>query len=269
MKKIVWIGCSISAGTGLDKTQPFSSAIDSEFLYINLLHRYIPEFKNLKTINLSIPGASNNDIFVRAVDALTSNDDIAYLFCAWTSMPRYNFNVGFELYDTSAGVSPYHTAKEHKLNSNKISQSYLQDICDRFKLLHHLQDEIVKLLNYINILKKLANKKTKIININVMCPWDKDFFNYKGKFFPDNLTEFTKNEILNVKNRDDIEIKKLYTKQHQQYAAVGGIDKKNWINLYNSLISNKIDVAFDYSHPGYKSNQLYFELIKNKLPNFL
>lgn len=263
MDKAIWIGCSVATGFGLDIDNPNDTAFDSDDLYVNSCHKNISQFKDLEKTNLSFPGASNTDIFTLAIDALASNSDIKYLICAWTSMPRYNFEVGFELYDTSGSLTPYGRVRQHELNNYVVlTESFIRDVCDRFRALHHLQYEIRKLLNYINIIKKVANKKTKIININNFCPWDDNFFTVKENFLPNDLTEFTKKEILNVEHRDDKEIKALYEKQHQQYAKIGGINEESWINLYNNFIANKIDVAYDDLHPGPKSHYIYYQIIK-------
>ena len=53
-----------------------------------------------------------------------------------------------------------------------------------------------------------------MIFVNSLCPWDKDFFVYKEarSFKPMDLSEYTRS-LLNVDNRDDDEIFKLYELQ--------------------------------------------------------
>ena len=81
-------------------------------------------------------------------------------------------------------------------------------------------------------------------------------------FYPSDLSKFTQKEILNCKNRDDEEIYKLYTLQHDNYDETGGVDPDSWVNLYDSFLKLKLDLNFDNSHPGIKSNQLYYNLVK-------
>jgi hypothetical protein len=254
MASIAFVGCSLTAGTG------FENEKESSHLWVNLCHRNIDYFNDLELINLSRGGASNSEIFEQAVEAISTHSDLKYLICAWTSMPRYTFEIGFELYETRA-----HTFKNrtHKLNHLTIPNKYIQDCADRFKALHHLQFEIVKLVKYINIIKNL-NKDINIININALCPWDDKFFiRLTDNFFPSNLTEFTQKEILNIHNRDDEEIYKLYKLQHNQYDTAGGIDTKSWANLYNPFSKLQIDFNLDSQHPGIESNKIYYNLVKD------
>jgi hypothetical protein len=178
-------------------------------------------------------------------------------------MPRYNFSVGFELYDTTTSMQDKVNIRSHKLNTGDISADYIQDLLDRLKVLHHLQWEIIKVVKYVNILKKLTEKfEINLVNINSLCPWDKDFFKYNQHALPMEFTEFTQNEILNIQNRSDEEIFKLYTKQHQMYNELGGIQPQTWANLYNSFLSLRTDTNYDNLHPGINSNQHYYQLVK-------
>ena len=52
---------------------------------------------------------------------------------------------------------------------------------------------------------------------------------------------------------------------HNEYDQLGGIDPANWINLYDSMSANKIDVNYDNTHPGTQSNQYYFQQVKQFL----
>jgi hypothetical protein len=45
---------------------------------------------------------------------------------------------------------------------------------------------------------------------------------------------------------------------HSQYTEYGGIQEKYWLNLYNSLETQRIDtVSMMDAHPGYQSQQAY------------
>jgi len=245
-------GCSFAAGTG------FFDEKDSPELWVNLCHRNINCFNELQLVNLSKGGASNAEVFEQAVEAISLYPNLKYLICSWTSMPRYSFNVGFELYDTNAGNPP----REHKLNDRVIPADYIANVRDRLRSLIHLQYEIVKLIKYINIIKQLA-PNVKIINVNSLCPWDNQFFTQlTDNFLPSDMTEFTRKEILNTKTRDDEEIYKLYALQHKQYTQVGGITASSWVNLYNSFLTLQTDVNLDNHHPGINSNKLYYNLVK-------
>jgi hypothetical protein len=260
MGTIAFAGCSFTAGTGFNQDDIDSDCWNSPHLWVNLCHQNIDCFKELNLVNLSQRGASNQDIFEQALYAISSNPDLEYLICAWTSMPRFHFEVGFELYATT--VASFSTNKQHNLNDKIISAEYLNNIIDRFRTLIHLQHEIVKVVKYSNLIKKFAHN-VKVININAICPWDDKFFIKQfGNFLPSNLTKFTQNEILNCKNRDDEEIRNLYDLQHNQYNQAGGIDEICWVNLYNSFKNLHVDTNFDGLHPGVESNKIYYNLVK-------
>ncbi len=264
MSKIIVGGCSITSGVGFNKDDIGSDDKDNPNLWVNLCCENIPEFKNLELLNISTGGSSNQKIFSSIVEAISQNTDIEYIVCAWTSMPRYNFNIGFELYDTEEGFHPNrHHVRDYHLNQGIFTDSYLRNIATRFLTLHDLHYEIVHLLRFINIITNLASHKgTKIINVNACCPWDDQFF----KVLPDNCnpldyTAFTQ-DILKISNRDDDEILQLYRKQHEQYNSYGGIREHTWVNLYNSFQSEYIDTNYDDLHPGVESNQRYFQLVQ-------
>lgn len=259
MKKLVISGCSFSSGAGFENTK------NSEHLWVNLCHKNIDILSNLNLDNRSQDGFSNAEIFREAINAIAiDNENIDYLFCAWTFFPRLNFQIGFELYETNASLSGVNG--DINLTNINYTKSYINEVTNRFRVLLHSQKEIIDLIKYVNIVKNLSKKfNIKIVNINSMCPWDTNFFNFIDYSFPEELTNITKTEILNFKNRDDKEIKQLYNKQHIQYQNEGGIQESSWLNLYNSFKDQQIDVNLDNQHPGIKSNFLYYTQIKNYL----
>lgn len=262
MKLLVVGGCSFTTGYGLNQKDPNSDYKESPDLWINLCHKNIEKLSTLELKNVGQSGASNTEIFENLVSVISRTNNIELVICGWTSMPRYNFNVGFELYDTSAS---FNINRTHGTNKADISGKYIQDLVDRLKALHHYHWEILKLLRYINILEELSKRlKFQILHVNLLCPWDNGFFDVlQEDFLPSELSEFTRKEILNVDSRDDEEIFSLYKKQHQMYFQVGGIQKEKWINLYNSFGSLQIDTCFDDQHPGIESNQIFYKTVKN------
>ena len=160
MSKVVFSGCSFTAGTGWDKNDITLDCKDDPNLWTNLCCSQIDQLQNLKVLNVGNGGASNLDIFLAALKTIVVHEsDIDTLFCQWTSMPRYNFSVGFELWSTNEGIG-LHKKHEHDVNLNRgetWNRKYLNDLLDRLLVLHHLHGEIVKLVEYSNILKKLLN----------------------------------------------------------------------------------------------------------------
>lgn len=271
MSKVIFAGCSFTAGSGWDELGVVENCKNSPNLWVNLCCNQIDQLKNLELVNLGKGGASNSEIFTIATRAIAeSQSDVSMLFCQWTAMPRYNFSVGFELWPTTEQLSPNARSKfDVNLNrGDKWSRKYLDDLLDRLLVLHHLHHEIVKVVEYSNILQKLAKQfGIKLFFINGLCPWDQDYFVRLTGVMPEQYTPFTKKEILNIDSRDDNDIFKLYNIMHTDYDLAGGIDKTTWINLYDSFLENKTDLNFDKMHPGTQSNQHYFQQIKTFLEN--
>lgn len=258
----LFTGCSFTAGSGfeLEKTDPG--------LWVNLLHKNIKVLQNTKLVNCGVPGGSNDEIFTKSVEYIL-NYHPKFVFVEWTSYPRYWFNLGLEMYETRVPFIPNGQIlpldKQLELNEITYTKKYLEDLRDRVVTLSHPYYEISKIVNYVNILVNLCKlKKCSIFFINGLCHWDQDFFIKKENVLPYDYTDYTK-KILNIDNRDDDEILALYNKIHSEYNSIGGIQESRWLNLYNSLGKNKIDVNSDEIHPGYESNQKYFKFLSQAL----
>jgi hypothetical protein len=271
MKKVVFAGCSFTSGVGWQKDDTKIECKTAPELWVNLCHTNIDQLANLQLVNIGKSGASNTEIFESVVDVISNcNTDIKFIFCQWTAMPRYNFSAGLELWDTNVPMqkSLLYRPLVKLSNGDSWSSEYLEDLTNRFLVLHHLHGEIVKVINYLNILQRLANLfNIKIFFINGLCPWDHEYFKkLEGpNILPDKFTDFTKKEILDIDSKDDKDIFKLYNKIHNDYEQLGGINESSWINLYNSMKRTALDTNNDNLHPGIKSNQLYFQQVKNFL----
>jgi len=254
----VFVGCSYTAGKGfeLEKQQPE--------LWVNLLHKRIPEINRTELINNGESGASNEKIFQNAVDSIVTFSP-EYAFVQWTGSPRYNVNLGLETYQTNQYFSFDGHVHNHTLHSVSYSDSYLTNIRDRFLSLHHPHSGIVDIIKYTNILISLANLTgTRIFFINGLCPWDNNYFLKLTDTFPNNYTPYTK-KLIETDTRDDSEAFLLYEKVHNDYAQAGSIQESHWVNLYNSFNQNKVDTNNDNTHPGIKSNQLYLSILEDFL----
>jgi hypothetical protein len=273
MKKVVFTGCSFTAGTGwVDAPAEKSNQIkckDYPGLWVNLCHNQLNKLSQLELVNHGVGGASNTEIFENTVQVISEHtDNIDTIFCQWTSMPRYRFNAGLELWYTTESIQVNGRSKDNvRLRDGTVwTRKYLDDLLDRLKVLHHLHGEILKVVKYTNILRALASAhNVKIYFINGMCPWDQNYFVRLTDFQPEDLTPFTKTDILNIESRSDDDINKLYKIMHNDYDTKGGIDPVCWVNLYSSMLANKVDTNYDNQHPGVKSNQLYFQQVKNFL----
>jgi hypothetical protein len=269
MSKVVFSGCSFTAGTGWNTTDIKADDKDHPELWVNLACNQIPILKNLDVVNVGQSGASNTEIFKNTVKVIAElGSDIDMFFCQWTSMPRYSFDVGLETWATPEGLSRTARSKFdiNLSDGTTYSRKYLDDLLDRLLVLHHLHGEILKVVEYSNILQKLSKKfNITLYFINGLCPWDNNYFVKLQNAMPEDFTPFTKKEILAIESKNDADIFKLYTLIHNKYNQAGGIDPAQWINLYSSMSANKIDVNYDKNHPGTQSNQLYFEQIKKFL----
>jgi len=257
MKKVLFTGCSYTAGGG------FELAKQEPNLWVNILHSktFLNEFE---LHNEAMGGRSNSGIFQDSVDNLTKQHyDLA--FVCWTSLFRFEVDLGLELYTTRAVFAPNGPLCDHNLNDVNYSKKYLESIRDRFVTLQTPHLEILNLLIYANSLIRLSKfTGTRIFFINAICPWDNNYFEKLENVLPQSYTEYTKN-LININNRDDSEIQKLYNKIHLEYNHAGGIQSNYWLNLYQSLRSLQVDVNADGLHPGIKSNQRFFELINTAL----
>lgn len=273
MKKVVFTGCSFTAGVGWSNVDPEQSmqipVKDYPGLWVNLCHNQISKLKKLKLINAGIGGASNTEIFQATVKEIGNHNNIDTIICQWSGMPRYSFSLGLELWPTNEAIQNRASRSKFDVNfsnGTQWSRKYLDDLLDRFLVLHHLHGEILKVVEYCNILKKLSKKfNIKIYFVNGICPWDKNYFVRLHDVLPEDYTSFTKKTILEIESRDNNTIFKLYKKIHDDYDQAGGIDPADWINLYDSMVENTIDTNYDNEHPGIQSNQLYFQMVKKFL----
>jgi hypothetical protein len=277
MKKIVFAGCSFTAGAGWTDTSSGQQAVianekNSPYLWTNLCHKNIRRLASLEQINIGQTGASNTEIFRNVVNTIGQlGNKIDVIFCQWTAGPRYNFQTGFELWNTSESI----TNTKNRSHAIELRQGDLwsrestRDLLDKLRVLHHLHWEIVKVVDYSNIItnlaKNLGTQGPKVFFINGLCAWDKEYFTELSNVKPEAYTEFTKHKILHIDTRSDEDIYKLYALAHQHYREAGGINEQQWLNLYSSFNQNKTDVNFDQIHPGTHSNQFYYHTIEQRL----
>ena len=254
--KVLYAGCSFTEGTGYDLLKEEPS------LWVNLIHSEL--FSNLTKVNDGVCGRSNSSIFQDAVRNIT-NGDFKIAFVEWTSIPRVEFDIGCELYPTSVCMNPIMKFTDRNLNFGTYTSDYLQNVSNRLLCLIHDYGELLRLVDYCNSLIKIANKfETKLFFINGLCPWDEGYFRKLENFEPNQLTNFTQ-KLLNIHNRSDEEIYKLYNKIHNEYERLGGINSELWLNLYSSMFDLRIDFADNDEHPGRKSNKFYAELFVESL----
>jgi len=143
MTYTLFAGCSYTAGSGfnLEKNEPN--------LWVNQLHNKF--FSNTTQLNVSRGGRSNAGIFQDTVKAMLTYP-VKHAIIEWTSMPRYELELGFETYSTRQSFIPNSICRDHNLHDINYTGSYLNSIKDRFTSLAHDCFEILNLLEYVNVI---------------------------------------------------------------------------------------------------------------------
>lgn len=262
MSITLFAGCSYTDGAG------FALGKDEPGLWVNLLHRNNEILNKTQLLNVSRAGVSNARIFQDTMFNLATVPDVKYVFVAWTSMPRYEISLGLETYETRQVFIANCEAREHNLHNITYPKKYLEKIRDRWISLANDHYEILNLVYYVNTIVHLCKQLDKqVFFVNAVCPWDDQYFERLENVLPNAYTEYTR-QLLDVDTRDDEQIFKLYAKIHNEYADIGGIHHRHWLNLNHSMRSNRIDVNDDNVHPGLQSNRLYHEQLSNS-PNLV
>ncbi len=150
---VIFCGCSYTKGSGLDLEQ-----VDPN-LWVNVLHQSVSELSKLPLINLAVNGATNEDIFLSALDAITSRQ-LSYLFVAFTQPKRTWVNPGVETYPTRIYIENGGTVQtDYKIHPNIVfSSRYLQNVGDRFFDLTHYHYDILKVFRYAKLINQAADQ---------------------------------------------------------------------------------------------------------------
>jgi hypothetical protein len=253
MKKLLVVGCSFAKGMGLlyeDK---------NESLWVNQLHKHC--WPDYKLTNLSKIGSNNDWIFLETLSALIK-ETYDLVLVEWTAIPRFNFNIGLELYSTHTMF----TDIDININNESISGKWLLQMGNNLKRYHNDHWDILTLIKYINTLIEIqTSRNSSILFVNGLAPWPTNYFIKKKFTVPSDLSIFEK-KMFNVDTRDDNEIFKLYDKVHSEYELYGGIHHDCWLNLYDSLLSLQIDDASNTDqHPGLLSQDIFVNKLKENI----
>jgi hypothetical protein len=251
MTKILVAGDCYSEGFGL------KLLTHDPDLWINKLCSQV--FNTPQIDNISSTGANANTVFLNTASAiLQKNYDVVIV--GWGSTPRFNFNVGLELYHTrtmfaDAGIN---------LNSGvTIPGSYLKDIGDKLKGLYNPHWLNLELIKYVNILydMQVTHRNRKLFFVNHSLVHCNNFFQRTSFNIPSELDPYVQG-LLEVSARCDREVYDLYSMIYDQYQLHGGIREDNWLNLYKSLADLQVDkVSATDNHAGYQSQLAYVEYL--------
>lgn len=240
---ICFNGCSFTEGEGFAEDQR------DLYIYDRLLEK---QFSFTRT-NISVGGSSNYQIFMRSAEAIMSGQYHCVL-TQWTALNRLWLFPGpdakFFVNDMQFSEFRYRDIYLNAAEKTKLKNTLL--------ILNHDFHNIIDLIKYTNILKKLAKDNlTKILFVNGMVLWTDDLVKPLNKNLSISLSAYSK-KILDFNTRDDEEIKKFFT-MLQHYAHQ--IDQSLWVNLWNPWVKNILDIGPLGHHPGIKSHQWMANLI--------
>lgn len=271
MSKLVIVGCSVTSGTGFDPADLYADCPHAPELWVNLLYNDLPRLRPLEMINLAEGGASNNEIFAKAIHAIANiiNDHTSELWCQWTNIFRIKFHAGFELYPTK--VHSATLPREVRTNQFVLQKKFLSNLWQDLRSIIHPHKEICDILQYVDVINALCDKhQIKVHHINAACPWDKNYFvRLTGSHVkPTDYTAFTQEKILFVNNRHDDEISQLYHKLHDDYKLIH-TQADSWLNLNDSFLSLQKPGDFNGAriHPGRESHLNFFNFLRPLLTN--
>lgn len=266
LDSVVFCGCSYTKGCGLDLEQ-----IDPN-LWVNIVHRSIPELSSKQLINAGVNGATNEDIFLSALDTII-NKKCSYLFVAFTQPKRIWVNPSVETYPTRIYVENGGRVQDDcKVHPNIIlSNKYVQDIGDRFFDLNHRHYDLLKVFRYASLINQTAIKfGVGVFFINSLLRIDKNYFipEVSTSRVPSDTTPMSR-QLLSADTRDDNEYFELYDKIHSDYADSGALALE-WLNLDQGFRTDFfLDRGNDSVHPGPKSHKAFGNFLTEKIKIYL
>lgn len=256
--KILFGGCSVTAGTGL------ANSINDVDNYPNVFVNSL--YPNATLTNIAYPGNSNYRIFLDLCQAIWQ-EHYDIVFVGVTSYPRYEFFFDFGVWDRQGRsiILPSSVSiPQPRPPSVQITKSDLKQLQTQLSKTHD-HYHITELLLLTSILTRMH---PNVYLINVFSQWSTNFFNPIDFVLPSELDLYTQ-ELLDVENRTDDEIKLLYQKMHHEYVSAVGKDHwdlywSRWINLYDGIKNYRTDTGNDDFHPGPLTHNKFADiLVKN------
>jgi hypothetical protein len=256
MKKLLFSGCSLTQGVGLELEQMDPAN------YCNVFSRLA--FDHGQVDNIGLGGHSNLRIFLDTSRQLLSGE-YNYAFVGWTSYPRHVFYPVVQPEHNRHWLIPNSPVCQEPFEDINLSEKELLLLRDKFLLLQHAHYDILDIVRYVNILVHLAQSVgTKIYFINNLCHWDQDYF--KRAVEPVKVSDLTPHtrELIDVASRRDTMIVALYNQMHDEYEEHGGIQEQLWLNLYDNISNKMVDIGNDNSHPGTATYTKYGTLLAQR-----
>lgn len=246
--KFTFVGCSFTSGTGLDLEK------DDDKNYVRIIsNHYGADVKNV-----SKPGNSNYDIFMSALQELVTEPPDT-LFVQWTGLNR----VWLYPSPTTELFLSHIITEDFIYRDVTYSKFDLQKFSNQYHLLNHDYHNLLVLIDYCNIIKRVATN-TKVVFINGLIPWTEEICNIDTiNDYSKNLSAYTKT-LLEFDSTDDAELNQIFTKL---YTHIINTDRLCWVNMFNSMLELQVDRGNDNMHPGEESHKVYADMIINYLEN--
>lgn len=241
MTKVLVSGCSISAGSGfpLEKSEP------------RLWCNQVAEKLNANLTNVSVPGYDNPGIFLNALERFTEeNYDLILIQFSGFDRIVVSPNIHGRIL-----ISSIHHLSNIDRWKDWFDKKDYQNFVKTFVLLNRGMEHWCRLINIILSLQNLRKKLNLNIRfINGLLPWDRPLFDGGHSDFLWNCFDLDK--------LPDHDIKRFTEQIHKQ---IQFIDLDLWINPFDSFASHVLDRAPLDDHAGYKSHDLYTDIVMNSL----
>lgn len=238
--KFTFIGCSFTVGEGLE--------LEKNDLqnYANIVAGYY----NAEVTNLSESGNSNYRIFKTALELLLF-DKTDVLFVQWSSLNRLWVYPG----PNTELLLSLKIANDYAYRDIFYTKTQLQKLSNHWHYLNHDYGRLLELVDYCLILEQLAkNSATQLVFINGLLPWTSEISSIESvSDFDINLSSYTK-ELLDFTNRDNLELCELFMQLHNHVAK---LNSDLWVNQFDSMAIQSVDVGTDNMHPGPDSHKLF------------
>lgn len=244
MTKVCWNGCSFTVGEGFAESQR------NDYIYRCLVDKHFGFTSDL----LATGGASNYKIFMQTAQAIMSNR-YNIVFTQWSGLNRLWLHPGPD--------SHFFVNDQQDIDFNYrdiyLSRKDKQNLKDQLLVLNHDYQNIIDLIHYCNILERLSQYTgTKIIFINGLVPWASDLnTDIDNRDLSSTLSLYTK-RILDFDHRDNQEIVKFFKNLQKEFAT---LNQSLWVNLFDSMAKNTVDIGPEGHHPGIQSHQIMYNKI--------
>ena len=244
--KLIFNGCSKTYGEGfLDEDR------------IKYCYPYLAQkFFGCEVENIASGGSSNSLIFERTADHMHRQKDNIHIV-QWSELSRIWL---FPDADLKIHTSIHNDSIKEIAQRLGIESKKLKEFCDMLLFTNGDYHNLLQLITYCNALANIAKSTdNKIIFVDGMLTLPRDLFDYTQSL--SDLSEFTK-QVIRFDARPDEELWKLYNKLYYSFKE---LDIELWANLFNSFKGSSVDLGPLGHHPGIKSHQIFFNLLKDKI----